>query len=116
MPICPACRGQKKIQGMGFMGEVDCKTCKGTGLEPVVVKTLEIRPADSSMNQTLEFKQSDTWSDTALIMQGDVIGKTETLELAVETHESILANLGKETEPQETKLERFKRKYTKSSK
>ena len=35
MAVCSACRGQKKIQGLGFMGEIDCKRCKGIGKEPV---------------------------------------------------------------------------------
>ena len=30
---CPACKGAKKVMGMGMMGEVKCKTCDGIGFE-----------------------------------------------------------------------------------
>ncbi len=105
MPICPACRGQKKIQGMGSMGEIDCKTCKGTGLEPMMVEI--ITPVIKAPEQK--------------------VGVVQSLELLVETDESELANLSKPSstvnsvEPEvskssETMAERLKRKYTKSAK
>lgn len=41
---CPACKGRKKVMGMGMIGEVKCRTCEGVGfekpasmLEPVAV-------------------------------------------------------------------------------
>lgn len=46
MPVCLSCRGQRKIQGIGFMGEVECKTCKGTGIAPVPA---EIKPVEHAV-------------------------------------------------------------------
>ncbi len=48
MAICAACKGRKKIEGLGFMGESDCKRCKGTGIEPISDKPKTVTP------QTLE--------------------------------------------------------------
>ncbi len=116
MSICLSCLGQKKIQGMGFMGEVDCRTCKGTGVAPVEVKTLEIKPTDSSSNRTVEIKPTDSWSDDALTMKGGGIGKVETFELKVE--EEILINAVEplDSTVPESIAEKFKRKYKKSAK
>jgi hypothetical protein len=94
MPICPACRGQKKIQGMGSMGEVDCKTCKGTGLEPVEVKTLEIK------TDVIKAPESDKIT----------VMSVEVLELEVEEEKVD------PVKSHETMTERLKRKYTKSAK
>jgi hypothetical protein len=129
MALCLSCLGQKKIQGMGFMGEVECKTCKGTGLAPVTVEikaveqvvepkveTLEIRPEHSVRTETLEIKPTDSWSSDALTMKGGHIGKTETLELAVEEEAMHKTVEPKDSNTDLVNLERLKRKYTKSSK
>ncbi len=133
MAVCLSCLGQKKIQGMGFMGEVDCRTCKGTGVQPVTVEimepfveqkvaTLEIKPTDSSSNRTAEIKPADSWSFDILTMKGAGIVKAETLELELEIEEEIEPEemMVNAVEPLdstvETKLQRFKRKYTKSGK
>ena len=119
MSICLSCLGQKKIQGMGFMGEVDCRTCKGTGVapvkaeEPILVKTLDTKPIQPC-------------SHDALTMNGD--SKSERLELTIETHEAVLKKLFNSegssvnaVEPEEKKshesiADKIKRKYTKSAK
>ncbi len=120
MSICLSCLGQKKIQGMGFMGEVDCRTCKGTGVAPVTVelKTEVIKAPESDVItiQSIEVVER-VWEP-----------KAESLELKVETEESDLANLGKSLEqksncfepevsrPSESIADKIKRKYTKSAK
>jgi len=84
---------------MGFMGEVDCRTCKGTGVQPV---TVEIETP--KIEEPIENPKAD------------VIELVEALVLEVE--EEIQSDEIKHKEPthHETKLERFKRKYTKSAK
>jgi len=121
MSICLSCLGQKKIQGMGFMGEVDCRTCKGTGIapvkaeEPILVKTLEAKPVQPLNND-------------ALTMNAASVDKSERLELTIETHEAVLKKLFNsensnvnavepdEKKPHESIADKIKRKYTKSAK
>ena len=78
---------------MGFMGEVDCRTCGGTGKAPVTVE-LKTEVAPEPVEK-----------------QKEVIELVETLVLEVEEETKH-----QEPELHETKLERFKRKYTKSAK
>jgi hypothetical protein len=109
MPVCLSCLGQRKIQGMGFMGEVDCRTCKGTGLAEAKVGSV----------QSIEIiGLSETWSPDALTTKGGGIGKIETLELEIEEEiqeKTLEAELAK-IKPRETITGKFKRKYTKPSK
>ncbi len=139
MALCLSCLGQKKIQGMGFMGEVDCRTCKGTGVAPVTVEIvepgveqevsmLEIKDESIRHPQLSEgecFSKATTHEEAMakLIKQNNIdafakLEKTEDLELVVETHESGGAawlSTQPKSEPQ-TLAEKFKRKYTKSAK
>jgi hypothetical protein len=132
MPVCLSCLGQRKIQGMGFMGEVDCRTCKGTGLAEAKdfapATKLELRSEVIKMDQakvgsvqSIEIIGLDeTWSHDALTMKGGGIGKIETLELEIEEEikpEEIRINAVEPLDSTvETKIQRFKRKHTKPSK
>lgn len=108
MAICAACKGRKKIEGLGFMGETDCKRCKGTGIEPLG------DPPKTATIPTLE-------GGTIVI---PVIGKIPPARVEVvpalhvtETHEEVLAKMAEDAEPEETKPEGFfKRVSNKKSK
>lgn len=87
MPICPACRGQKKIQGMGSMGEVECKTCKGTGLDPVSVEI--ITPVIKAPEQKVGVVQSiKIMTPEEIEVKTLEIKPTDSFQVALQTHES----------------------------
>lgn len=108
MAICAACKGRKKIDGLGFMGETDCKRCKGSGIEPV---------GDPPKTFTLQTLEGDK-------IEIPAVGKIPPARVQIvpavhvtETHEAVLSKLEEDTEPEETKPEGFfKRAYNKKPK